>query len=141
VLSIAYVSAALIEFSEDDIAALLTTSRANNERHGLTGALLYHRGRFVQMLEGPDETVRARFDVIAADPRHRNVQTMREQRIAERQFPEWTMGFRPVSNESVRTLEGFEDFFGRRGKARLAHAENEAQQLLEWLGTFWLPKA
>jgi hypothetical protein len=138
-LSIAYVSAATTPVSDEDIAVLLTRSRANNERHGITGALLYHRGRFIQIIEGPDDIVRARFDAIAADPRHRNVQKMREQVIASRQFPEWTMGFRPLSDESVQQLEGFEDFFARSGKSRLEHAENEAQQFLEWLGEYWLP--
>ena len=60
--------------------------------------------------------------------------------MTERQFPEWTMGFRPLSDESVKELEGFEDFFGRTGLSRLEHAESEAQQFLEWLGEYWLPK-
>lgn len=140
-LSIAYLSAATSPVSDEDIAVLLTRSRANNERDGITGALLYHRGRFIQIVEGPDEIVQARFEAIAADPRHRNVQKMREQFIASRQFPEWTMGFRPLSDESVKQLAGFEDFFARSGKSRLEHAENEAQQFLEWLGEYWLPPA
>lgn len=137
-LSIAYVSAATAAVSDEDIAELLTRSRANNERDGLTGALLYHHGRFIQILEGPDDVVHARLEIIAADPRHRNIQKMREQVIVARQFPEWTMGFRPLSDTSVHQLDGFEDFFARSGKSRLEHAENEAQQFLEWLGEYWL---
>ncbi|WP_349899287.1 BLUF domain-containing protein [Parafrigoribacterium soli] len=140
-LSIAYVSAATEAVSDQDIAELLTHSRANNERDGLTGALLYHHGRFIQILEGPDDAVHARLEIIAADPRHRNIQKMREQVIAARQFPEWTMGFRPLSDTSVHQLDGFEDFFARSGKSRLEHAENEAQQFLEWLGEYWLARS
>ena len=140
-LSIAYVSAATEHVSDADVAAILTQSRANNAQHGLTGALIYHGGRFIQILEGPDEHVKARFAVISADPRHRILQTVREKQIAERQFPQWTMGFRPLADSSVKQLEGFEDFFGRRGKERVEHADNEAQQFLEWLGEYWLPKA
>jgi len=138
VLSIAYVSAATDPVSDEDIAEILVRSRANNERAGITGALLYHHGRFIQIIEGPDDAVHARFAIIAADPRHRNIQTMRERVVAARQFPRWTMGFRPLSDESVQQLEGFEDFFARSGKSRLEHAENEAQQFLEWLGEYWL---
>jgi len=127
--------------SVDDIAALLTHARANNERYGITGALLYHRDRFIQIVEGEDEVVRARFAVIAADPRHSNIVTMREKVIVERQFPEWTMGFRDLSDESMRELTGFEDFFARTGRERLKHADNEAQQFLEWLSEYWLPRA
>jgi len=141
VLSIAYVSVATSPLSADEIAALLTQARANNERDGITGALLYHRDRFIQIVEGEDEIVRAKFDAIATDARHRSVQTMREKRIPERQFPQWTMGFREISDESVKQLDGFEDFFARSGRSRIEHAENEAQQFLEWLGEYWLPRA
>ena len=139
-LSVAYVSAATGPITDGDIASILTTARANNERHGVTGALLYHGGRFIQILEGPDEAVRERLAVIAADPRHRSVQTVRDIQISERQFPQWTMGFRALDDDSVKQLEGFEDFFGRAGRTRLEHAENEAQQFLEWLSEYWLPK-
>jgi hypothetical protein len=141
VLSIAYVSSATGPVSDDDIAGILVQSRSNNERDGLTGAMVYRQSRFIQILEGPEQQVRARFAVIAADQRHRIVQTMREKTIAERQFPQWTMGFRPESDDSLQQLAGFEDFFGRRGKERLKHADNEAQQFLEWLGEYWLPRA
>ena len=137
-LSIAYVSASTTPMSDADVAEILTRSRTNNRAHDLTGALLYHGGRFVQILEGPEHEVRDRFAVISADPRHRAVQVMREERIADRQFPEWTMGFR--ANNDLAQLEGFEDIFGRRGKERLKHADNEAQQFLEWLGEYWLPR-
>lgn len=139
-LSIAYVSVATTPMLDGDVAALLTKARANNERDGLTGALLFHGGRFIQIFEGDDDMVRRRFAEIAADPRHRSVQKMREKTIGARQFPEWTMGFRTPSDESVKELEGFEDFFARTGRDRLKHAENEAQQFLEWLGEYWLPR-
>jgi hypothetical protein len=138
-LSIAYLSAAAEPFSPTDIAALLSTSRANNARAELTGALLYHRGRFAQILEGPEDEVRAKFAVISADGRHHNVQVMRERVIPSRQFPRWTMGIRETAGDSITELDGFEDILNRRGRARLEHAENEAQQFLEWLGEYWLP--
>ena len=138
-LSIAYVSASVDPMSEDDIAGILTQARANNARSQLTGALLYHGGRFAQILEGPTEAVTARFDVISADPRHRIIQKVREVAIPERQFPEWTMGFRAQDEDAAMRLPGFENFFARRGKERLEHADNEAQQFLEWLGEYWLP--
>jgi hypothetical protein len=140
-LSIAYVSTASSPVTEDDIAALLIGARANNRRNGLTGALLYHRDRFVQILEGPEDIVRERFAVIAADPRHKSVRVLRELTIADRQFPEWTMGFAPMDSASGSHLPGYENIFGRRGAERLKHADNEAQQYLEWLAEYWLPTA
>lgn len=139
-LSIAYTSSATAPVSEDDIAAILLKSRANNRRLGLTGALMYRGKRFIQILEGPDEVVRARFDLIAADPRHRDVHIIRELQIRDRQFPEWTMGFHAVDSKSGTQLPGYEDILGRRGAERIKHAEDEAQQYLEWLGEYWLPR-
>ena len=138
-LSIAYVSVATNDMSDADIGAILSQSRANNVDHDLTGALLFQRGRFIQILEGPDDEVRARFAIIAADPRHRSVQLVSEKFIALRQFPEWTMGFRPTPDSLLTDHPAFNNFFeGRTGRARIEHAENEAQQFLEWLTEYWL---
>lgn len=137
-LSIAYVSAATREMSDDDIAQILTTSRANNVLDGLTGALLYHRGRFIQVLEGPDDAVLRRLAIIDGDGRHGGVQKLSEKQVGARQFPEWTMGFQALSDSATKQLDGFNDFFGARtGRARIEHAENEAQQFLEWLREYW----
>lgn len=141
-LSIAYVSVAVEPMSDAEMADLLTRSRANNIQHEITGALLYRRGRFIQIFEGPTEQVKATFRVIAADSRHRNVQKISEKSIGARQFPDWTMGFEPESDVSVMHLDGFDDFFGSHtGRARLERAENEAQQMLEWLGEYWFASA
>ena len=140
-LSIAYTSSATEPMSEDDIAAILLKSRANNRRFDITGALMYRGQRFVQILEGPDEIVRERFALISEDSRHKSVQTIRELRLIERQFPEWTMGFREVDSSAGTQLPGYEDIMGRRGAERIKHADNEGQQFLEWLGEYWLPRA
>ena len=137
-LSIAYVSAATDPVTDDEIAEILVHARANNLRNELTGALLYHGGRFIQILEGPEERVRERYAIIAADPRHRILEIVREKTIDARQFPEWTMGFRPLATDAAEQLAGFENFFGRTGRDRIEHANNEAQQFLEWLGEYWL---
>jgi hypothetical protein len=140
-LSIAYTSSATGPMSEDDIAAILLKSRANNRRLGVTGALMFRGGRFVQILEGPDDAVRERFNLIATDARHRSVQIIREMMLMERQFPEWTMGFREMDSSAGTQLPGYEDIMGRRGAERIKHADNEGQQFLEWLGEYWLPRA
>jgi hypothetical protein len=140
--SIAYVSAAAAYMTDADVAAILVQSRANNVHNDLTGALFYHRGRFIQILEGPDEHVRSRFAVISADPRHRGIHVVSDEPVDERQFPEWTMGFRPLTDDSIRELDGFGDFFdGTTGEVRLAHHNDGAQQLLEWLRDYWFARA
>ncbi|MFC5929387.1 BLUF domain-containing protein [Cryobacterium melibiosiphilum] len=137
-LSIAYVSASAVPLSDEDIAAILVQARANNDEHHLTGALIYHEGKFIQILEGPDDEVRDRFAVIRADPRHRSIHTVSEEKITSRQFPGWTMGFRPLSSMALDQLAGYDDIFdGSTGKVQLAHANRQAEEFLEWLGQYW----
>lgn len=139
--SIAYVSAATNYMTDEDVAAILVQARENNIRHDLTGALLYHRGRFIQILEGPDEQIDSRFAVISADSRHRSIHVVSEEAVDERQFPEWTMGFRPLTDDSITTIDGYDDFFdGTTGEVRLTHANDEAQQFLEWLRDYWFAR-
>jgi len=82
--------------------------------------------------------VMARFAVISADERHRGIHVVSEEPITQRQFPEWTMGFRPLTDDSIQSLPGYDDFFdGLTGEVRLSHPNDEAQQFMEWLRDFW----
>ncbi|MDJ0338370.1 BLUF domain-containing protein [Cryobacterium sp. PH31-O1] len=137
-LSIAYVSAAATAMSDDDIAAILVQARANNVAHQLTGALIYHDRKFIQILEGPEQEVRSRLRAITADPRHRSIHMVSEESITERQFPQWTMGFRPLSDPAVKHLAGYDDIFdGSTGEVHLERGTDQAQALLEWLARYW----
>jgi hypothetical protein len=139
VLSLAYVSSAAVAFTDDDIAAVLTLSRSNNASLDITGVLLYRDGRFIQILEGPDDVVRERFAVIAADPRHRGIHTVSEETIDGRQFPEWTMGYRPLTEAAVSRFPDYDDFFeGRVADDILTDDGKRARLLLEWLRDYWL---
>jgi hypothetical protein len=65
-----YISCSARPFREDELLALLQKSRENNERLRLTGTLLYKDGNFIQMLEGPEDTVQAMTEKIGRDARH-----------------------------------------------------------------------
>ncbi|QJU55761.1 BLUF domain-containing protein [Herbiconiux sp. KACC 21604] len=93
VLSVVYTSTAVVPFSRDDLFELLEHSRENNARDGLTGMLLYRGGRFLQVLEGPEDAVRTRIEAIRADERHERFGVLIEETADERHFPDWTMGF------------------------------------------------
>lgn len=92
--SLVYVSSATHLFTDQELIDLLKKSRANNQRQDITGLMLYKDGNFIQVLEGPEEAVLATFNKIALDPRHTGLVILSRQQIAERQFPDWAMGFR-----------------------------------------------
>lgn len=147
-LSIAYLSSAARAFADEELARLLTSIRENNARLGLTGILLYSNGQFMQVLEGPEEAVRARFAVIAEDPRHTGVQFLSAERITERHYPNWRMGYRALTESFSRSVPGFDDFFTERQAPTIetdpdseSESAQRARRLLEWFRDNSLPVA
>ena len=115
--SLIYVSAATTPFTRSDLVELLERSRQRNARDGITGLLLHRGGNFIQVLEGPPETVEAAYRRIAADPRHGGMITLLRRTIPAREFGDWAMGFENISAEAGDALPGFSNFlreFDRR---------------------------
>ena len=110
-MSIVYASTATQPFSGEDLGELLTISRSNNDRLGLTGMLLYRSGRFLQVLEGPESAVKERMDVIADDPRHTAVRVLLHENLGSRQFPDWTMGYEPITDSMAEAMPGYRTTF------------------------------
>jgi len=132
-LSIVYSSSAAHPFSDAELDALLAQSRANNERLGLTGMLLHRDGRFIQVLEGPDDALRERMATIAADQRHGRVTTLLEEEIGERQFPDWTMGFARADDAADTEVPGFRRTFADLAEDRESSDTIRAlRQLIGW---------
>jgi hypothetical protein len=89
--SLIYVSSASSVFTAEDLQRLSEVSAENNQRDGITGALISKEGTFMQVLEGDESAVLATFARITLDSRHRGVITMLRREIPERQFPDWSM--------------------------------------------------
>lgn len=53
--------------------------------------LLAENGRYVQLLEGPEDEVRGLMARIAEDPRHEHVRILAEEAVTARRFPDWAM--------------------------------------------------
>lgn len=68
-----YVSRAAPGITARDCYDIIRVAHNRNSQFGLTGALLFLDGHFVQVLEGDRFRMRERFQVIAADPRHTDV--------------------------------------------------------------------
>ena len=85
----------------------------------------------MQVLEGPEENVRSTYARISRDPRHHDIMTLREGRLAERDFPEWWMGFKAIDSDSAQTIQGFSDFLNSQWSAiHFADDPSQAHQLL-----------
>ncbi|WP_101756877.1 BLUF domain-containing protein [Oceanicoccus sp. KOV_DT_Chl] len=81
-----------------DVENILKSSHRNNRQLNITGILLYQQDLFLQVLEGPDDAVRERFEIIKQDPRHDKVEVLQEYTISQRDFPDWAMGFKQIGS-------------------------------------------
>ena len=104
-----YQSTATSVLEERELEHLLARSRAWNSAHGLTGVLLHSHGSITQVLEGPETEVRALFARISRDHRHAHLLKLADGPIAERQFAQWSMGFRAVAPADFDQLQGYLD--------------------------------
>lgn len=58
-------------------------------------------------------TVRALYARIAADPRHEKCRVIWERPVNQREFSDWTMGFRRVGKAELAAIPGYVDFFAK----------------------------
>ena len=103
---IVYVSDATRPFGRQELQALLSRSRENNQRAGITGILLHKADRFAQVLEGEETAVRRLYDTISRDDRHHRVAILEQGPVARRDFPDWSMGFQDLSDADLLGLYG-----------------------------------
>lgn len=83
------------------VREILETAKRNNLRNDITGHLFYDGHRFLQIIEGADETIYSLFNNIEADSRHQNVELLYEQEIDSRSFPDWQMAYEPLQAHSL----------------------------------------
>lgn len=92
-----YTSLNQLEGSEGErataVAEILETSKRNNGKVGVTGALLFNGGCFAQVLEGPRKAVETTFERIQRDRRHGEVSVLQCESVVARGFPNWSMAF------------------------------------------------
>ncbi|WP_158826347.1 BLUF domain-containing protein [Mucilaginibacter lacusdianchii] len=110
-----YISRATGVMLDEDLKKIGHESQSWNEVHALTGMLLHLRGelgapgygRFMQVLEGPENEVRYIFDKIRQDKRHYNIIKMSEGPIAKRNFKTWSMGVEAMDMETYLNQPGY----------------------------------
>jgi len=130
-LQLIYVSD-LVGRDEAQLASILESAVRHNREDGITGMLLYSGGNFLQVLEGAPASVKATYQRICDDPRHRKTMVLLEQDVDERHFGDWSMGYRQLGPEDVARFPEQAPYFqyGFRNDA-LRAKPGEALDLLE----------
>jgi hypothetical protein len=103
---IIYFSKTACTISVGEMTALLEQARHANEAAGITGALVYGAGQFLQTIEGPQEAVEALYQRLLRDVRHAAVVKIADHAVPERTFPALAMTFREIPDEEMHQLIG-----------------------------------
>lgn len=76
-----------------EIEQILAISRQRNAASGITGALMFNRKCFAQVLEGMHDDIQETFERIQCDPRHGDVVVLDFEPVDARRFSQWSMGY------------------------------------------------
>ncbi len=90
----------------DDLQELLEHSRRSNAANGITGALVYEEGIFMQILEGDKDLLNDLMEKIRQDVRHENVIVLQEREVPAAVFVGWKMAFVSATPKQVAQWAG-----------------------------------
>jgi len=89
-----------------DLEELLDHARRSNAAKGITGALVYAEGIFLQILEGDKVRVQELMAKIQRDIRHEGVIILREGEVPKAIFGSWKMAFVSATPQQVAKWAG-----------------------------------
>ena len=92
-VELSYLSEAVSDMSFLGLMRLLESARAFNQKHGVTGILLYDNQQFGQIIEGERASIMKVWKRIQDDKRHHRIELLEIREIAERSYPEWLLRF------------------------------------------------
>ena len=138
-IQLTYISSIAHPMSTEELVGLLQTCLANNQRDDVTGMLLFGNDTFLQTLEGEKETVDRLYETILQDPRHNNVKSLTNKTVETRQYPDWNMGFKRVSDKELKHVDGLIDFSEKKFTFKyLSDHADDARRLMDHFSS-WDP--
>lgn len=96
IFSLTYVSSASGLYDRDIYRDIAVSSHDFNTEHGITGMLLVFNETIMQFLEGAEAQVLQLYQKIENDRRHKGPIVVSQRHQANREFSEWSMGYREV---------------------------------------------
>lgn len=103
---------------QKDIDVILEKSIRNNKETGITGLLMYRERFFLQLLEGPRDTVIKCFEKIKEDKRHQNVEIVMQTEAENPAFSKWSMATlsSPQLQTQLHSMTPFLEVAAKYGK-------------------------
>lgn len=110
---IIYYSFSRSNISSSELEGMLRKARDWNQAHEITGLLIYRfnkifeRGNFLQIIEGPKNSILSAWERILADQRHHTITVLEDGKFDERNFSAWSMGLKNLNTETMKEVPGF----------------------------------
>jgi hypothetical protein len=90
-----------------ELKDILASSRKNNPRLGVSGAMCFIDGVYLQCLEGEASVVDALYQRIEKDARHTGPKMLEKKAVSERAFPGWAMALLTWNEETKKVYSTF----------------------------------
>lgn len=90
----------------DDLDDMLECARESNAEVGITGALVYADGDFLQILEGKVDDVLELMGRISRDVRHERVTVLKQGSVPAAVFSNWNMAYVSATPEQIAQWAG-----------------------------------
>jgi len=103
---IVYSSESATPMQSDELEEILQHARGSNAAKGITGALIYVDGIFLQVLEGETGTVQELMARISKDVRHETVTVLKQGEISSAIFSDWKMAYVSATPQQVAEWAG-----------------------------------
>ena len=110
-IQVVYTSKARSDVNEAQIVDIHAKALSNNAQKGITGMLLYTKSTFLQVIEGEVDAIDCLMEKIKSDTRHSDVEILVRNSIKQREFTNWSMGYRRLDEADAATLANFAPFF------------------------------
>ncbi len=125
-----YVSQSTRKMSSEDLIEIQRVAKANNALVDVTGSLFYNGGWFLQVLEGPPETLLQLYKKIEKDPRHKNSRILYNEPAKFRTFTRWSMNMTNLDERQADKYDELVDVIDAAKTDRKIGAASPAVTLL-----------
>lgn len=108
--AILYISTMKIDYSKEAIKDMLTTFKQYNNKNNISGLLLFYEKNIIQCIEGYKEDLDRLYNNIKNDIRHYNIIKVIDEKIVSRNFSDWDMGFKYLSDNEIFKYLSYDEF-------------------------------
>ncbi|HCI77224.1 MAG TPA: hypothetical protein DHV27_13365 [Psychrobacter sp.] len=100
ILRLTYISRYNTDNPKGEVTRILTQAQQNNERNGITGALVFNHNYFLQSIEGARPVINELLRKLVKDNRHHGLQVIECREVELRHWSKWSMKYLIPSDEN-----------------------------------------